>query len=118
MKHAVEIQAGPARFDLLKRHALLRQIQNPVANDRHEVPVVVDIGLVAEPAMSGNDSGAALLIELGNREIEYPVQSIKHSLDTPAPLRVDNGIAVRDEYVSAADHVGATEEDDQVAIRM
>src|SRR6266446_9782763 len=116
--HSIEIQCRLSRRHLVERHFLLCQVQNPIANDRHEVAVIINVGFVAQPAMARDHSRTALLIELGNREIQNPVQCVEHALDVAASLRVNDRITVGDEQISGADHIRPAEEHHQVAVCM
>src|SRR5437016_3084382 len=68
--------------------------------------------------MARDHSRTALLIELGNREIQNPVQCVEHALDVAASLRVNDRITVGDEQISGADHIRPAEEHHQVAVCM
>ena len=75
--------------------ALLEHVLHAVANDRHHVAVVGDVGRVAEPAVSGNDQRAAFEAELGKRDIDDVVERVDLAVDAAAARDVDDRIAGR-----------------------
>src|SRR5690606_39563308 len=65
--------------------------------------------------MARHDDRAAMLVLPGNREIENQVQALENPVD-PAALRIERGVPIRIEDIARADHVGAAEEHDRVAV--
>src|SRR4030095_14084292 len=53
--------------DLIERHPLADPGANPIANDRHHVAIVDDVGFVADEAVPRYDHGATFLPDEGNR---------------------------------------------------
>src|SRR3989304_4128804 len=68
--------------------------------------------------MTGNDISAALTLVLGYGQVEELVQSIDRTLEGASAFGVDTRISVDRENVTGADHIGVTEIDDGVTIRM
>src|SRR5665213_345375 len=106
-------------LDLLERHALLAQVLNAIANDRHHVAVVDDVELIAETAMPRDDVGAAVLRDerdRRNREIHEPVERVDFALHAAAARDVDDRKPRRVEHVARCHDIGSAEEDDAVTV--
>src|SRR6058998_4050464 len=112
------ILCRPGGFDLLERHSFLDHVLNAIANDRHHIAVISDIGGVAEPAMSGNDHGSAFCSELGNGQIQNPVEPVDDALNVSTSLDVNDRIAIGSENVAGRDHVVAPEVNETIAVRV
>ena len=68
--------------------------------------------------MARNHHRAAFLLLGGHGERDDVVERRDHAVDAAAVLRTDHGIQRRREHVARADHVGAAEEHDAVAVRV
>src|ERR1700686_2995893 len=56
---AVVVQRRLGRPDLLPRSAFLDQVLDAIANDGYHVTILEQVGFIAQPAVTGNDVGAA-----------------------------------------------------------
>ena len=113
---AVVVARRLRRPHLVERHLLLHHVEHAVANDGHHVPVVTDIGLVAEPAVAGHNHRPALFVEVGDRELEDVVDACEQSLDAAAARKVNHRVAVGCKHITRADDVAAPEEHHRVAV--
>jgi hypothetical protein len=51
------------------------RILKPIANNRHHVAIVDDIGLVCQTPMARNDVGAAFLLVTSNLDVDDAVET-------------------------------------------
>jgi hypothetical protein len=64
-------------------------LAHAVADDGCHVAVLDHIRLIADPAVARNDPSAALLIELGDRDVDDMVQDVQHPLHRAALRAVE-----------------------------
>ena len=87
-----------------------------VADDRDHVAILDDVGFVADPAVTGNHVGAALLIPRRHGDLEDPVERGDRAVDGAAVRDVDHRIEVGIEDVAGGDDVRAAEVHERVAV--
>src|SRR5262249_40824081 len=105
-------------LDVGERSSSLDQIADPVAHDRHHVPIVDDVQLIAEPAVSWYDDRARFARDnrsRWNREVDETVERRELALHPAAALGVDHGKLSRVEHIARHDDIRSSEEREDVA---
>src|SRR5262245_6228456 len=95
-------------LNLFERLPFRDQIADSIADDRHHVPVLDDVELIADAAMAGNYKGPGLPgneRNRWNRQLDEAVQSIDLALNAPASLDVDEREARGVENIAGNDDV-------------
>ena len=92
------------------------EIFDAIADDGDHVAVIGDSGAIADASVAGDDVGTALFIGARNHDVEQAIERVDFAVDRTAFCEVDHRVAIGSENVAGADHVGAAEEDDAVAV--
>ena len=88
------IPPGDRLCGLIERHPFTDPRPNPIANDRHHVAIVDDVGFVTDEAVAGHDHGATFLPDKRNRrdrDTDDAVEAVDHSLNASAFVAIDDG---------------------------
>src|SRR5262249_22661893 len=105
--------------DLGERSSCLDQIADVVSYDRHHIPILDNIKLIAEVTVPGHDDGSRLARHdryRGDGQIDETIERCDLALDAAAALDVDNGELAGIEYVAGNDDIGSPEERKHIAI--
>src|SRR5665213_3076876 len=88
----VVVERRPGGLNLFEGHVLADHGANAVANDDHHVAVFYNVGFVTQPAVTGDDVGAAFLSLSWNGEIQDVVERVDFAGDAAAPFDVNERI--------------------------
>ncbi len=83
-------------------------VADPIADDHDHVPVLDDVGLVTESAMTWDHVRSRFLCVAGNGQLQDVVERVNFTLNAPAVLDVDERIRARREDVARAHDVGCS----------